>query len=79
MVTTKAREFVYLAVILDAYSRKIVGWELDETMTDALTLAALRMAIRDRQPPPQLIHHTDRGGQYGNPRHQRSWRPEPSG
>ena len=61
--------FCYLAVLLDRYSRDIVGWELAETMTDALTLAALRMAIRDRQPPAQLVHHTDRGGQYASARY----------
>jgi transposase InsO family protein len=58
--------FCYLATLMDRYSRNIVGWELDETMTDALTLAVLRMAIRDRQPPPRLVHHTDRGGQYAS-------------
>jgi putative transposase len=58
--------FCYLAALMDRYSRDIVGWELAETMTDALTLAALRMAIRDRQPAAQLVHHTDRGGQYAS-------------
>jgi putative transposase len=61
--------FCYLASLMDRCSRDIVGWELDETMTDELTLAALRMAIRDRQPSPQLIHHTDRGGQYASGRY----------
>jgi putative transposase len=61
--------FCYLAVLMDRYSRDIVGWELAETMTDALTLAALRMAIRDRQPQAQLVHHTDRGGQYASYRY----------
>ena len=61
--------FCYLATLMDRYSRDIVGWELAETMTDALTLAALRMAIRDRQPPAQLVHHTDRGGQYASARY----------
>ncbi len=56
--------FSYLATLMDRYSRNIVGWELDETMTEALTLAALRSAIRHRQPPTGLMHHTDRGGQY---------------
>jgi len=56
--------FAYLALLMDLYSRRIVGWELDEHMTEALVLAALRGAIRTRQPPPGLIHHTDRGGQY---------------
>jgi putative transposase len=61
--------FCYLAVLMDRYSRDIVGWELAETMTDALTLAALRMAICDRQPQAQLVHHTDRGGQYASHRY----------
>src|SRR5215831_2773752 len=49
---------------MDLFSRRIVGWELDEHMTEALVLAALRVAIRWRQPRPGLIHHSDRGGQY---------------
>ena len=49
---------------MNRYSRDIIGWELAETMTDDLTLVALRMAIRKRQPPAQLVHHTDCGGQY---------------
>jgi transposase InsO family protein len=56
--------FAYLALLMDLYSRRIVGWELDEHMTEALVLAALREAIRWRQPGPGLIHHSDRGGQY---------------
>jgi transposase InsO family protein len=56
--------FAYLALLMDLYSRRIVGWDLDEHMTEALVLAALREAIRARQPKPGLIHHTDRGGQY---------------
>jgi putative transposase len=61
--------FAYLAMLMDRYSRDIVGWELAETMTDALTLATLQMAIAERQPPLQLIHHTDRGGQYASTRY----------
>ena len=61
--------FSYLAVLMDRYSRNIVGWELAETMTDELTLAALRMAIRERQPAAMLVHHTDRGGQYASNRY----------
>lgn len=57
-------EFVYLAVILDAFSRKVVGWELDRKMTSNLTKAALTRAIARRQPLPGLIHHSDRGVQY---------------
>jgi len=68
-VPLRGGAFCYLASLMDRYSRDIAGWELDETMTDALTLAALRMAIRDRQPPPHLVHHTDRGGQYASGRY----------
>jgi putative transposase len=57
-------EFVYLAVILDAFSRKVVGWALDRTMANRLTIAALDQAIAPRQPRPGLVHHSDRGLQY---------------
>jgi putative transposase len=57
-------EFVYLAVILDAFSRKVVGWELDRTLSCQLTKTALQRAIALRQPPPGLVHHSDRGVQY---------------
>jgi transposase InsO family protein len=60
------REFVYLAVILDAYSRKVVGWELDRTLAARLPIAALEKAIAERQPPPGLVHHSDRGVQYAS-------------
>lgn len=56
--------FAYLALLMDLYSRRIVGWELAEHMAEPLVLAALRQAIGWRQPGPGLIHHTDRGGQY---------------
>ena len=59
-------EFVYLAVILDAYSRKVVGWELDRTLAARLPIAALEKAIAERQPPPGLVHHSDRGVQYAS-------------
>jgi transposase InsO family protein len=58
------KEFVYLAVILDAFSRKVVGWEVDRQMTCALTRTALERAIAARQPAPGLVHHSDRGVQY---------------
>jgi transposase InsO family protein len=61
--------FCYLALLMDRYSRYVVGWHLDDTMTEELVLAALRMAIHDRQPPGGLIHHTDRGGQYASARY----------
>jgi putative transposase len=57
-------EFVYLAVVLDAYSRKVVGWEVARHMTCALTRRALESAIAARQPAPGLVHHSDRGVQY---------------
>jgi putative transposase len=59
-------EFVYLAVILDAYSRRVIGWALDRTLEDELTLAALRMAIARRMVQPGLVHHSDRGSQYAS-------------
>ena len=59
-------EFVYLAVILDAYSRRVIGWELDGTLEDSLTLAALRMALSRRTVTPALVHHSDRGVQYAS-------------
>jgi putative transposase len=57
-------EFVFLAVILDAFSRRAVGWALGRTLGTELTLAALHMALKRRQPPPGLVHHSDRGVQY---------------
>ena len=56
--------FAYLALLMDLFSRRIVGGELAEHMAEPLVLAALREAIAARQPGPGLIHHTDRGGQY---------------
>jgi transposase InsO family protein len=73
-VPLRGGAFCYLAALMDRYSRDIVGWELAETMTDELTLAALRMAIRDRQPRTQLVHHTDRGGQYASARYRAALR-----
>jgi transposase InsO family protein len=60
------REFVYLAVILDAWSRKVVGWELGRTLGAELAIAALNKAIAERNPPPGLVHHSDRGVQYAS-------------
>ena len=59
-------EFVYLAVVLDAYSRRVIGWALERSLEDELTLAALGMALRERQPAPGLVHHSDRGVQYAS-------------
>lgn len=57
-------EFVYLAVILDAFSRRVVGWALDRTLEAVLVGTALRQALQGRQPVPGLVHHSDRGVQY---------------
>jgi transposase InsO family protein len=58
------KEFVYLAVILDAFSRKVVGWALAKSLAAGLPKAALEMALASRQPAPGLVHHSDRGVQY---------------
>lgn len=57
-------EFVYLAVLLDAYSRRCIGWSLGRTLEAELTLEALRMALTKRKVGPELVHHSDRGVQY---------------
>lgn len=57
-------EFVYLAVVLDAHSRRVIGWALEQHMGTALVLQALRMALESRKPEPGMIHHSDRGVQY---------------
>ncbi len=59
-------EFVFLAVILDAFSRRVIGWALDRNMEDELTLTALRMALAHRSIQPGLVHHSDRGSQYAS-------------
>jgi putative transposase len=61
-----ATEFIYLAVILDACSRRVVGWALDHTLEAKLALEALEMALRQRRPTPGLVHHSDRGVQYAS-------------
>jgi transposase InsO family protein len=60
------REFVYLAVILDKWSRRVVGWALDRTLAARLAVTALQRAIAARQPRPGLVHHSDRGIQYAS-------------
>ena len=60
------REFVYLAVLLDAFSRRCLGWALRRSLEAALALEALRMALRQRKPKPGLVHHSDRGVQYAS-------------
>ena len=60
------QEFVFLAAILDAFSRCVVGWALDRSLDDELTLTALRRAVDRRSPSPGLVHHSDRGSQYAS-------------
>jgi len=59
-------EFVFLAAILDAFSRRVIGWALDRHLDDELTHTALRMAIAHRSPSAGLVHHSDRGSQYAS-------------
>jgi putative transposase len=59
-------EFIYLAVVLDAFSRRVVGWALGRTLEAELAIAALHMALIVRQPSPGLVHHSDRGVQYAS-------------
>lgn len=61
--------FGYLALLMDLCSRRIVGWEYGSAMDEDLVLGALRRAIQTRQPMSELIHHTDRGGQYAGRRY----------
>ena len=65
------QEFVYLAVVLDAFSRKVVGWALGRSLTARLPLLALERAIALRQPAPGLVHHSDRGIQYASEQYTR--------
>jgi len=61
--------FCYLATILDAWSRRVVGWELSRNIDTELTVTALEHAIRSRQPAPGLVHHSDHGVQYASTRY----------
>jgi putative transposase len=56
--------FLYLAVVVDAYSRRIVSWAMAEHLRTELVLGAVGMAITSRKPPAGTVHHTDRGSQY---------------
>ena len=64
-----AEEFIYLAVVLDAYSRLVIGWALERTLEAKLALGALQMAIAKRGAPAGLIHHSDRGVHYAGDDH----------
>ena len=59
-------EFVYLAVVLDAFSRRVIGWALDRSLEAGLAVGALRMALDERRPTAELVHHSDRGVQYAS-------------
>ena len=59
-------EFIYLSVVLDAYSRRVIGWALGRTLEAQLAVAALRMALASRRPASGLVHHSDRGVQYAS-------------
>lgn len=63
-IPLRTGDFAYLALVMDLFSRRILGWDLASLMTETLVLEALRQAIGLRQPSPNLIHHSDRGGQY---------------
>jgi transposase InsO family protein len=62
--------WLYLAAVLDLYARRIVGWAMADRMTSDLTLTALRMALRQRQPKLALLHHSDQGSQYTDGQYQ---------
>jgi len=61
-----AEGWAYLAVLLDLYSRRVVGWALRKSLSREVALAALERALTCRRPPPGLVHHTDRGSQYAS-------------
>ena len=65
-----AQGWLYLAVVLDLYSRRIVGWAMSDSLHRQLVIDALQMAITIRQPPPGLLHHSDRGSQYASDEYQ---------
>jgi len=66
-----AQGWLYLAVIIDLFSRRVVGWSMSERIDRKLALDALRMALAQRRPPRGLIHHSDRGSQYASGDYQR--------
>ena len=60
------KEFVFLAVVIDRYSRKAIGWALSRSLSAEVALSALRLAIQRRRPPPGVVHHSDQGTQYAS-------------
>lgn len=69
-----AEGWLYVAVLIDLFSRRVVGWAAQKTLARDLALAALRNAVTNRRPPPGLIHHTDRGSQYASRDYRRTLR-----
>jgi transposase InsO family protein len=63
-IVKTAEGWLHLAIVLDLFSRKVVGWAMSEAVTQTLALDALQMALANRRPRPGLVHHSDRGGQY---------------
>jgi len=57
---------VFLAVVIDRYSRKAIGWALDRSLTARVAVTALQQAIGQRQPPPGVVYHSDQGTQYAS-------------
>jgi transposase InsO family protein len=73
--------WIYLAAVMDLFSRRIVGWALSHTLETSLVKEALERAQKERRPPPGLLHHSDRGSQYASHDFRQllqSWRMEPS-
>lgn len=68
MQRSAQREFVFLAIVLDAFSRKAIGWELGRTLETKLAVAALEAAVANRRPQPGLVHHSGRRTQYASMR-----------
>lgn len=66
-----SNQFAYMATLMDLFSRKIIGWSLDLNMEEMLVIDTLSQAIKARQPTPNLIHHTDRGGQYASKKYRK--------
>jgi len=70
-IPIQAIQFGYLAVLMDRFSRSIVGWKLGTDMSEQIVIASLRAAITTRKPTAGLIHHSDRGGQYAGKKYRR--------
>jgi transposase InsO family protein len=68
-ISLRGGVFCFLAMLMDRFSRRIVSWQLEKSMDESLVLPVLLRAIGQRQASPGLIHHTDRGGQYGGHRY----------